>query len=519
MSRVKSHRINVYHVKEEITINDIDLTSEGFFEEHSDNKIKIFTQIQNPSTPSWRNYLKKYISSDIEKIVNKTSSFVLLYNHNDNLYCLTGGYGHNKIKAYIRNNFGIDIALRMIDEKGISAINQRSMKGHTRQIYRAVRGYDPLFDKENYTRILNVIEGKGKFLGRKFRVTGKDSLTLRTEKDIEKLDEVFDEIENVALEEEKVHFPKSYSVVKDISLIESLNARAFDLISKFWAGQENRERLYLEFEDPFVQFRCDKFNVLFKRKSVDFSDFDLDVVRNSLVNEGILTIDELEDLGKMKLSGFNEDGFEEFSKESLWNLLVCEVTQNNKSYIKFKKQWLQILDEIKKFLDEQISNIPADLNILPEWNKNNFPEELDYNKHVAALKGWKCLDSDFIYIEGKSKIELCDLFNKSSRQFFHIKNTWGSKSAYLFTQGVTSAESYVNSSSFRKKCKEKWPDEFDVYHQPCEVVFGIASEKDITNNFPLNMTFFAKVNLYNAVTILKNLDYSVKLAPIRIVKG
>jgi uncharacterized protein (TIGR04141 family) len=411
------------------------------------------------------------------------------------------------------------MALRMIDEKEeISALKQRSMKGHTRQIYRAVSGYDPLFDKENYTRILNSIQGKGNFLGKRFGVIGKTSLILRTIKDIENLNEVFDEIENIAAKEEKIHFPRSYKVVKDASLKKRLDSEAFNLINKYWTGQEDRERLYLEFEDPLAQFRCDKFKVQFKWKSTEISEFDLDIIRDTLKASGIDKIEEFEDLEKIKITGFNEEGFEELSGEAFWELLICEIDNEGRAYIKIKKQWLQILDEVKEFIDTQISSIQVECNLLPEWDKVACPTELDYNKYVANENGWKCMDQDFIYIEGKSKIEVCDVFNKAKKQFFYIKETWGSKSSYLFIQGVTAAEFYSNSIEFREKCSEKWPSEFDVAHKNCEVIFGIATRKEIENEFPLNMTYFAKLNLYNTVATIKNLEYTVKLVPIKIVK-
>jgi uncharacterized protein (TIGR04141 family) len=517
MSREKSQRINIQKIKEDVSIDDIDLKTVNFVEEYSDEKQKLFIQPQKESKPSWREYLGRYISSDINQIINKTSSFVLLYKHNDSLYALTGGYGYNKIKKYIQEDFGVNIALRMIEEKeGISALKQRSMKGHTRQIYRAVSGYDPLFDRENYMRILNAIQGKGKFLDKRFGVVGKTSLILRTTKDIENLNEVFDEIENIAAKEEKIHFPKSYKEVKDPSLKKTLDLAAFDLINKYWTGQEDRERLYLEFEDPFVQFRCDKFKVQFKWKSTEIPEFDLDVVRKTLTENGVAKIDKFEDLEKIKFTGVNEDGFEEFNGETLWELLICEIDSEGRSYIKIKKQWLQILDEVKAFIDTQISSIEVERKALPEWDKKKCPKEIDYNNYVAKEKGWKCMDQDFVYIEGKSKIEVCDVFNKAERKFFHIKETWGSKSAYLFTQGMTAAEFFSTSSDFRKKCSEKWPSEFDGAHKNYQVVFGIASEKDIQDKFPLNMTYFAKLNLYNAAATIKNLEYTVKLVPIKI---
>jgi len=70
---------------------------------------------------------------------------------------------------------------------------------------------------------------------------------------------------------------------------------------------------------------------------------------------------------------------------------------------------------------------------------------------------------------------------------------------------------------FRAKCKEKWPELFDDHIvEQGEVVFGVAEDKANSPEFPLNMTYFAKLNLYNAVFSLKQLDFTVKLAPVTV---
>lgn len=127
------------------------------------------------------------------------------------------------------------------------------------------------------------------------------------------------------------------------------------------------------------------------------------------------------------------------------------------------------------------------------------------------------MDQQFIYLDGPSKIELCDLYDHKTRTFFHVKETWGSKSAYLFTQGKTSAEFFRHSADFRNKCKARWPKLFSRDTGQEKIVYGIAAPDSSKRTIPTRMTYFAKLSLYDAVTELKRLDYAVSIAPIRII--
>src|SRR5699024_11089208 len=95
-----------------------------------------------------------------DSIINRSCGFLLLKRHGDNVYAITGGYAYTEIRDAILEDFGLQIALRMIDESGLANIKQRSLKGSVRQIMRAVAGYDPLFESENYNRMLDGLEGK-----------------------------------------------------------------------------------------------------------------------------------------------------------------------------------------------------------------------------------------------------------------------------------------------------------------------------------------------------------------------
>lgn len=517
MGKEKSNQVNIYRISKDYKFNELDFNKVKDFEkEFEDENQKLFIRRMKPAIPNWLNYIEPLVTSNLEKIKNYNSSFILLINHKQNIYALAGGYCYSLMEKYIDKDFGIKIALRMINENHIKAINQRSLKGTTRQIFRAVTGYDPAFDRENVNRILNSIIGKGEFEGKSFQISGKSALSLRTIKDIKKINEVLNEIEIIEKKPENIQFPKSYEIENNEMIIQELNEEMLKIINDYWKGNSNRENLFLELKDPLSQIRCINFKAQYKNKIIEFEDFDLDIIKEQFVKDNLIDIPSLIDVKKIILSGYNEDSFEEF-KNNFLELLVCEILKNGNYYIKIENNWLRILDEFQKIVDEQILNLDI-YDKLPVWDKAINKGEDDYNKFVANEKGWKCLHGpkNLITIKGYSNIELCDIFDQREKIFFHIKKIWGSKSAYLFTQGTTSADLFYNSSEFRQICKDKWPDEFGNDLKVNKIVFGIASDK-ITNNFPKDMTFFAKLSLYNTINNLKQSEYQTLLAPIKIV--
>ncbi len=243
-------------------------------------------------------------------------------------------------------------------------------------------------------------------------------------------------------------------------------------------------------------------------------DFDLDRIRCAFREKGINDVTQSEDLKRFRVTGIGESGCPIVENQTFDNMLVCEMPRNGQQYIRHGKKWYRILDEIQNFLNAELSKIKIDPALLPAWDREQHTVEIDYNRFVADTNGWYCLDQDFVQVEGYSKLELCDIYDPKNQRFFHVKQTWGCKSAYLFTQGVTAAQSYRESKAFRDKCREKWPDLFGAEAEGHTVVFGVADEKSLASEFPLNMSYFAKLSLYQAITQLKAYDYETVLAPI-----
>lgn len=516
MPKPKTTRLNIYRLRLPSLFETFDLSSKGYRLEYEDDATRLFIHPGKDSPPTWISYMGPLLQSGSDSIQNRSSSFLLLKRHNGSVYAITGGYAYTEIRDAILEDFGLQIALRMIDESGIASIKQRSLKGSVRQIMRAVAGYDPLFDAENYNRILDGLEGRVEFEGRQFRISGRSSLVLRTERSVDRVGEVLDEIEEILNKDPKVTFPRSYEEVSDGNAIEKLESHLLSDVQKFWQGASDRDKIYLEFSDPLAQFRCDRFKVKYDRRSIEVEDFDLAIIRDGLIAKGAKEPDSFQALAKFRVTGINEFNFPEFDNQTFARLIVYETDYNGRHYIRFGNQWYVILDDVQSFLDQELGKIPIENSVLPDWNKSVHASEREYNEWVAKNNGWHCLDGDLVHLSGRSKIEACDLFDPVHKRLFHVKETWGSKAAYLFSQGVTSAEFYNNSKEFRDKCESKWPGVIPEPSPEVTVVFGVADSRACDSSFPLNLTYFGKLSCYNAVAALRAHGFQVALAPIRI---
>lgn len=510
----ETNRINLYKLRSAASFTGIDPTDEGYRLEYSDEQTKLFVHPGRETSPQWIDYLSPLITNPVADVTNRSCAFLLLRLQGASCYAISGGGGYMELRDEVEDDFGLKLALRMIEEP--ATINQRSMKGTTRQIMRAVAGYDPLFDRENYNRILNALEGKAEFEGRRFRVKGKTSIVLRTVRSVEDLAEVITEVEAILATAEKIHFPRSYEDVSDEETIAALEAQLAEEFLSFWRGEGTREKLYVEFHDPLSQVRCERFIVKYGRKRIELEEFDLTLVRDALVGAGAASPTTRKDIDRLKVIGIDEAGNHEVTEESFSSLLVFEASIGNSNYIKFGKKWFKILDEIQSFLNEELANLTAYRDLLPQWNLSTHPTELSYNGFAATELAAHCLDQQLIQLDARSKIELCDIYEPITPRFFHVKRTWGFKAAYLFSQGVTSAEFYRNSDLFRAKCQEKWPELFGARINP-EILFCIADERSQNESFPRNLSYFAKLSLHNAASSLRSQGYEVGIVAIDLI--
>lgn len=508
------NRIVIYRMKESFSIDDLNMEDLGWDMHHSSDGLWLYTQ-RKEKPPAWQGYLSSYLSSDIP-LGNMNASFLLFKQHADRVYALAGGSGWHKLKAHCEQDFGLQVALRMIDDKSISTMQQRNLKGATLQVFRTVKDYDPAIDSENYNRILKHIQGKASFEGRRFSVSGRTNLVLRTERSIENLDEVLNDVEELLQQEEKISMPKSFKVVTDDEAIEILEEELFNSFISFWNGEGDRDNMFLEFDEPLEQAQAARFVVKFKRVNIELDDFDLALLRDRLIEAG--ECDGGHVYHKFRAEALNDDGYVVARVKSIHQAMSFECDIGGVSYLKIGNDWLEILDDVKSFINEKIAGLTVVDSQLPVWVKANHPREEDFLRYcVESDPSFTLMDQDFIYIEGRSKIELCDLYKAEERSFIHVKRTWGSQSSYLYLQAQVSAVSFAEQRPVRESASVKWPEHFDGNGvNGHKVVIALAAPVSKLVNFPNNLTYFAKLALHNATASIRESGYQVELLKVEL---
>lgn len=517
---MRSQRFNIYRLVESISsftqLEPLDSTPRFELENEelsADFKYKLFLQRNVVHPPSWFTFLEPLIDPQKARVLATGASFILFIFCQNRYYALTGGYGHSKLpKHLIDMNFGLQMAKILIDPEEITSLTQKAMKGSTRQLHRAVIGYRPNLDMENHNRLLRAIEGKSIEPTFGVHIQGKTSLCVTKKLTFADLPSFFDGLSEIAKRPPAIHLPESFEEVMNKSELDVLHGQLLNQLNAFLSGSGDRERLYLEFKDLFVQFQCHRFSLIVEGRGHDLDFFSLEHVREILISEGVASFSDLSEVSKVKINAWDEQGILLIEREPLLHMLIYELDHSNSFYLYSEKKWYRILDGFKSFVDEEVRKINVRRAFLPEWGSG---DEAAYNSTVAAQKEWINMDRQLITAEGATAIEVCDLYNPSDRQYIHLKKVWGSKTSYLFAQGSISGELNFQSQDFRNKCHDRWPSLFDgSYRRGAEIIFGIADSKASHENFPNNLSYFAKLNLMQTTTRLQSLGYSVSLAPI-----
>nr|WP_040218205.1 DUF6119 family protein [Haemophilus parahaemolyticus] len=136
----KTNRINLFKIDEDFNLSNFSSINE-YTKVFSNKNSCLFIQKDKVSIPEWSNFISSLAPS--YSFRNNSNSFVYFRVHNYGLYALTGGHGYKVIQDYIDDEFGLNVALRLIDNLAISSIHQLSIKSQTRQIQRSVANYNP----------------------------------------------------------------------------------------------------------------------------------------------------------------------------------------------------------------------------------------------------------------------------------------------------------------------------------------------------------------------------------------
>ena len=201
-------------------------------------------------------------------------------------------------------------------------------------------------------------------------------------------------------------------------------------------------------------------------------------------------------------------------KWRVYRCICAELVSDEGTYILNEGQWYRVDTEFAVMVRQFVDNMEATSAALVACENE---KEGEYNKRAARMHGFSLMDGQTVQAAiGRSRIEVCDLYDKDNRAFIHVKRYSGSSTlSHLFAQGEMSAQNMVNNPRFRERAREKFPgaglavDGFQARdHEIAYAIIAKPGKDDV------QLPFFSAVNLRNTAQWLEAMGFRVTLTRI-----
>lgn len=479
----------------------------------------VFYRYTKYSKPVWYGFLP--VVPEDEYASNP--SFVCFFPFKENLFVITGGSGFDIIRSYVDYNFGIDVAVRLINEKSniIHEIQEQDLIGNALSRTTQFKQNQTFFDVERFAKIYSKI------------VAEIDKKTLR-----EKLGITIDFKENFTGSnfesktgfklKKKVSFQDVYNLIGNINVL--LNQKPSIELNKVLRVREPEKKKELDnilldnideyingikpnFEFEFIHAKeKQKFinanTYLFKQGKIELSFESLDDLNNKLLIELASIENRRNDFRKYifdgQLIGINESG--KNTKGKLISHIQTEIVDStNKHYFRVNATWWHIKDtfisDVNRKASEIIKEIKSKKNYLNEvWHSNE--SEGMYNQKFINKKNYIVLDKKL-----PENIELADIlyFDDETIYLIHVKKG--------FDRNIRVLSSQINIAAMRLAHSIRDDKEYIVklYKKLETSIKNQYSKDEFLNLFEKKIVFVMAFssNTYNLENHIKEIKSSI----------
>lgn len=469
--------------------------------------------------PKWVTFIENYFDIEKMELENNTCSFIVLLKTNGRFFAITKGFSsHLFDRSKLENHFGLKVCLNEIDPESIKCLDSKSLETNTKHKRVVVSSNSFLgdFDFNADAELLNLVSGIPLNSEIAKSMTGSDPITFTNDDiDLENLEVYCQKLLqsfNKKTYEEHFKFIDYIRSVSEEEKIEQLNQILLsDLFNGAW------DNFIITYPDiPDLEL-TEKWKIQYRRISKEYDELNLESIEHFW--KLLSSYDQINPLD-IKIISLNSNDEPLRGKQTLDDFLGFEINYQNEKFIYSRHKWYNINNSFLIKVNKSIEKIEVKpSSYLPSWDSSM--NEGDYNIK-AANDARVCLDKKLCQVDGRGKIEICDLLEIPST-FIHVKKFYSSQTmGHLFNQGVISAlvlrEDKAMISSWMK---DKIPD-LDMKNiesdQNIEVVFAVGIN---SNSEPLiqSLPFFSKVALFNAKkTIEKTCGYKVSLCEVPYIK-
>ena len=490
------------------------------------NGIFFYKQVEEKK-PRWiEDFFNNLV--DDPQLRNKTIQAVYLTEieivpDNTRVFAITFGLGRNLLKLEnFEERFGIITAMNLVDPDKLRAIDYNSPIGNPKTRRVQLGKTSTINDFELDTEKDLVKNMAGRLVDESFEdaktVSGRQSLSIPFTCNIHNIHEslkVLYQIFSSEIYKEKFPGIAHTREVKDKDLLQQLDNHLLRLLNE---NPDNDGEILIAMPEILPEQNINGF--YYSRSQNIYHDIILRDVISELnqIFHNEISIDTLK-RETIAIIGVNGE-IGPYWK--IYKCLIGDINYNGKQYVLNDGKWYEYDDnyatEVNNYYNEAlISDIPMpDCSLLP-----NAETEEDYNERATAARldavKW---DRKLINPFNETKFELCDIFDRQTKSFIHIKKDTGSAAlSHLFFQGSVSGE-LVRINTVRRQILEIKPEMNDSIDEnfftasSYTIVYGII-EKDNPNSDRPKIPFFSKVSFRQVSTFLTLCGYTVKLKSIK----
>ncbi|HWM92271.1 MAG TPA: DUF6119 family protein [Thermoanaerobaculia bacterium] len=461
------------------------------------------------TVPPWLSFFREHCDfRNAEEIFNQSNSFVFVLRIDQRLFVLTHGQGYLALNPSLTvPGFGLRIALNAVDPQKVRSTESRNLR-ETATLKQLVLSRPSSLDQFEVSfnrELLYRLEGG---LGRPeigTRIRGSASCGVATRVTFEQLGDWCRGLLKVQAEKTPPSMERADWLrrVTDPKLVEHLD-RLLDDALQAPAGEA--EALHLSPANIREYNQVEKYRLRNAHGDIiEIDDLDIALVLSHL--DELISVDEAPTA--ISLIGVNAEG-EEVIAQSLGSAVVFETTYEGDRYLHTPEGWVYINPSLVNWVNQQLSILasPPEDYRLPDW-----PEDADegkYNSEVAVKDSltYFCLDKKLVTVEGRSRIEVCDLITRTG-DLIHVKEFTHSSQAisHLVAQAEGSSALLLNDRRYREGIhKQLTGDWKKLIHldrtspRDHQVVLGIGAPR--ARRIPDSLPFLSKQSLLRAIESL-----------------
>lgn len=439
---------------------------------------------------------------------------VLVYRA-DRTFLISFGHGFHLIKDdCVERDFGLRVTLNSVEPGKLRSLDKASYDNNPLN-FRTQSSRDlDIFDLEmdSEMEMLYAVTGASNEPSLGTHVTGRDALTIMVQTTVAGLPGIL----ATALAKYKLKLPQAFEWVDNISRVRDLEEiEVLDLYLNDILATDSSSSVWLG-EPEIVDWEAQiGYSFDMRQKTPRHAVLELADLRKYLAaSSASMTVDVL----KSQAIHINDAEYQSTKSWPAYRCLYAEMRVGEGQFILRNATWYRVKETFVDAIDKYLESLPGSGLSFPTYSHSR---EDEYNIHVATQDAsFTLMDKKNIAVGGPyDKIEFCDLI-KDDATLIHVKYYRSSSTlSHLFAQGNVAAETFIRDEEFRVKLNAKLPKVaklVDPKNRPdaskYKIIFAIATSKSL----PLDLPFFSKVTLKNALRTLRALNFSVEIAAIPV---